>query len=196
MNVDSDSEKYYRYLRQRSLLGRLYRTLLLYPRLNACLNGKVLDFGCGIGDFLKFRPDTIGVDINSFNVDYCKSQGLNAERLGSKGEIPFKDRAFARIVMDNVLEHILAEDVDTVLQEVLRVLSPNGQLLIGVPGSKGFDSDDDHKCFYAEQSLIDLLAKCGCRKVKSFHMPIRIPWLEKYLSQYCIYVLFVYQLSR
>lgn len=191
MNDPSDREDYFNYLQRRSLAGKLYRNFLLYPRLNACLSGIVLDYGCGIGDFLRFRSATLGVDINAFNIEYCKSQGLKAEQLGETGSIPHGQKSFSGIVMDNVIEHIPPEDVDSVVDEVLRVLSPNGKLLIGVPGLKGFNSDSDHKHFYSEQGLIELLGRHGCKRVKSFHMPISIPWMGKYLSQYCIYVLFV-----
>jgi hypothetical protein len=40
------------------------------------LKGKALDVGCGMGDFIKFRPNTEGVDINNFLVDYCRSKGF------------------------------------------------------------------------------------------------------------------------
>ena len=85
--------------------------------------------------------------------------------------------------MDNVLEHIPDHEADNVIMEILRVLKPNGKLLIGVPGIKGYKSDSDHKHFYSESALIALLNKHHCNKIKSFHMPIHMLWLQNYLSQ-------------
>ncbi len=171
------------------MVGKLYRQWLLYPRLSRCLEGRVLDFGCGIGDFLRFRPGTTGVDINPHNVGFCRDRGLDA-RLIEDGHIPFPDRSFDAAVMDNVLEHIPESSVDGVMRELLRVLRPGGLLLIGVPGEKGYAADDDHRCFYAEGDLVALLGRHGCRLVKVFHMPLRLPRLRHMLSQYCIYALF------
>jgi SAM-dependent methyltransferase len=191
MGGTSVDEEYNQYLQQRSLFSKFYRSLFLYPKLNSYITGNVLDFGCGIGDFLRFRPATIGVDNNCFNIEFCRSQGLKADLLSDTGGIPFENESFNSIVMDNVIEHISSEDIDQVLVEILRVLRPGGRFLIGIPGMKGFNSDSSHKCFYSEQGLVDLLSRYGWERQKSFHMPIFVPWLEKHFSQYCIYVLFV-----
>ena len=185
----SDKRSYFQYLQKRSLLGVLYRKGMLYPKLSSFLEGHVLDYGCGIGDFIKYRSNTVGADINDHNIEYCQSLGLDAQLI-KDGSIPFSDARFDAIVMDNVLEHIPAKEVEGALHELMRVLRPGGRLLIGVPGVKGYASDPDHKCFYSESDLIALVEPLGFHKVKSFHMPIHFQWLEKYISQYCIYVVF------
>lgn len=189
MNKPINDKQYFEYLGKRSLVGGIYRNWLLYPRLSLSLKGKTLDYGCGIGDYLRYKSNTVGADINQYNIDYCKSLSLHAELI-QENRIPFEDNFFENAVMDNVLEHIPAQETDNVIKEILRVLKPNGKLLIGVPGIKGYKSDSDHKHFYSESNLIALLNKHHCNKVKSFHMPIHMLWLQNYLSQYCIYVLF------
>ena len=64
-------KKYFEYLKDRSILGFFYRNFFLYPKLNKLLDAQTLDIGCGVGDFLKFRPNTIGVDINKNCIDWC-----------------------------------------------------------------------------------------------------------------------------
>jgi len=184
-----EKKEYFEYLEKRSTLGALYRHWLLYPKLCSLLQGKILDYGCGIGDFLRHENNSIGVDINQYNIDYCNSQGLNA-KLIEPNIIPFKNNSFTSVIMDNVIEHISPNNVDDVLYEILRVLKPKGKFLIGIPGIKGYKSDDDHKCFYSEQDLINLLEAHNCKNIKSIHAPIPALWLQNYLSQYCIYVLF------
>ena len=57
------------------------------------INGKTLDVGCGIGDFLKYSNNSVGVDINIYNIPWKKNDHrylpLIAYRRGAKkiGEI-------------------------------------------------------------------------------------------------------------
>lgn len=177
------------YLCSRSRLGLWYRKAYLYPRLNRMLTGRVLDFGCGIGDFLNFRQNTVGVDINAANIEFCRASGQDA-RLIENGRIPCADASFNGVIMDNVLEHIPAEEADAVIDEVLRVLADGGTVLIGVPGLKGYASDSDHKQFYRESDLKELMSCHGCVASRTIHTPLRGSFAGRHLSQYCIYAAF------
>lgn len=188
-NILSSEKKYFLYLKKRSLIGYIYRRYFLYPRICKGLHGRLLDFGCGIGDFLRYHKNAIGVDINHHNIGYCKMQGLDAKLL-QNDRIPFPDKHFTSIVMDNVIEHIPQEEVPSVLHEIIRVMKPGGTLLIGVPGIKGFASDDDHKHFYTECDLLDLFSGYGFKKKQTLHTPFNYPGIDKYIRQYCIYVFF------
>ena len=177
-------ESYFEYLKGRSLAGLFYRRFWLYPRLCRHLSGRVLDVGCGLGDMLAFRPNTVGVDINPRTVEWCKERGLDA-KLMQPDVLPFQSGTFSSVVLDNVLEHLLAPG--TLLLEIHRVLAPGGLLIVGVPGVRGYDADNDHKIFYDESSLIEKLAEYGFICQKMFHMPFRFTWLSRRIPQYCIY---------
>jgi len=127
------------------------------------------------------------VDINPFTVAFCRSKGLDA-RLGEEGRYPFDDAVFDSVILDNVLEHL--EDPQPTLVEVLRVLRPGGRILIGVPGRKGYALDPSHRHFYDVQALTTLLFDHGCVTRKIFGMPFRSGWLDKNMSQYCVYGVF------
>lgn len=165
----------------------VYRKYILYPRLETYLYGKVLDVGCGIGDFLKYYKSAVGVDINPENVKSCQEQGFNVE-LMKQDKLPFETNSFDSIVMDNVLEHIA--DPEEILMEIKRVLQPNGVLLIGVPGLKGYASDPDHKVFYSKKSLLKTLVTYGFKNTKLIGMPFSFEPLSKWIRQYCIYGVF------
>lgn len=184
-----DSKSYSNYLQQRSFIGDLYHKWILFPRINSALNGKVLDYGCGIGNFLAYRDNTIGVDINPNNIEYCRSLGRNAI-ITQKDIIPFEDKSFDGVIMDNVLEHIPICDTNPILKEVNRVLRPFGNLLIGVPGEKGYASDADHKHYYDKAELLELLSRHNFAPKRIQHLPFYFPGIGKYLSQYCIYITF------
>ena len=184
---ETDLLKYSNYLKKRNFKGLLYRKYFLYPIISKNLKGKCLDIGCGIGDFLKFRgKNTFGVDINKNTIEYCLTQKLNVKFY--RDIIPHKNEEFDSIVLDNVLEHI--EKPNLLIEEMHRVLKNNGKLLIGVPGLKGFESDSDHKKFYDEMSMLDVISKSLFKDIKFFYTPFKSNFLNKYLKQYCLYGLF------
>lgn len=183
----ADSKEYFDYLRQRSSLGLLYRKYWLYPKLSKLLPGKALDVGCGVGDMLAFRPNTIGVDINSENIEWCKKQGLNVY-LMEIDRLPFGDQYFDSVIFDNVLEHI--EEPDSILLEIHRVLDEHGVLIVGVPGRLGYSTDPDHKVFYTKEKLVETVTRHGFKVNNLFAMPLNLNWLDSKISQYCIYAVF------
>jgi SAM-dependent methyltransferase len=180
-------DEYFEYLKGRGRLGWLYRRYWLYPNLCRYLNGKALDIGCGIGDFLNYRTETVGVDINPATVEWCRHMGLDAQQM-SPNVLPFKDASFDSAILDNVLEH-LTEPFE-LLNEIGRVLRPRSSLVVGVPGRRGYATDSDHKVFYDELALVKTLVAAGFRLQHLFYMPIKSAWLDLRLRQYCLYGVF------
>jgi SAM-dependent methyltransferase len=185
--MTSREEEYFLYLRQRGSAGLLYRKWWLYPRLTACVRGRVLDVGCGIGDFLRYRRGTEGVDVNPHAVAWCREAGLMARPMAPDC-LPFGNGEFDAVLLDNVLEHL--ERPAPLLADIRRVLKASGILLAGVPGRKGYASDPDHKVFYDEAALVRLLDRNGFDCERVFHMPVRCPGMQAWLRQYCIYGVF------
>lgn len=180
----ADHQHYFQYLQGRGRLGLIYRRYFLYPRLCMHLKGRTLDIGCGIGDMIRFRPNTVGVDINPETVQWCNGQGLPVHQM-SPDLLPFTDHSFDSVLMDNVLEHI--QQPKTLLQEIRRVLKPGGYLLVGVPGQKGYMADQDHKVFYDEQALDQTVRTAGFDCMHLFATPVKSRWLNQRMRQYCVY---------
>ena len=180
-------EAYFSYLQQRSRLGYLYRNYILYSKISNYLSGNVLDVGCGIGDFLQYRSDTIGVDVNPETIKYCQQQKLDA-RVMEIDQLPFESSSFDGVLMDNVLEHI--KQPEPILKEVKRVLVEGGKFVVGVPGSKGYARDTDHKIFYSKEKLITTISNAGFLEESIVGMPLDLDWLDDKISQYCVYGVF------
>lgn len=181
-------KEYFEYLQNRSRLGIWYRNHWLYPRICKLLHGRVLDVGCGIGDFLEFRSNTIGTDINPDAVSFCNRRGLEAVQM-RQDRLPFPSEEFDGVILDNVLEHISSPEA--LLNEVRRVLKPSGAFVVGVPGNKGFAKDPDHKVYYDQVHLDKTVCAHGFSSKVSFYTPFKFSLFDKHLSPYCLFTKFV-----
>lgn len=181
------TDDYFDSLIRRKRAGLWYRDLWLYPRICRHLHGRVLDVGCGIGDMVRHRAGTVGVDVNPKAIAYCRSRGLTVEQM-EPDVLPFPDAQFDGAVLDNVLEHL--ERPEPLLAEIRRVLRTGGTFVVGVPGERGYLRDQDHKRHYPEPVLIDCLRSAGFARLAVFHQPFRSSLLDRYLRPYTIYGVF------
>ena len=180
-------KEYFEYLKSRSLKSILYKNFFVYPKINKCIQGKCLDLGCSIGDFLNYKKDVIGVDINKYNVDYCNSRGLEAY-LMKIDKLPFDSNSFDSILLDNVLEHL--NSPEKLIYEISRVIKKSGNFVIGVPGKKGFDHDLDHKVFYDEIHLEKFISKFQFKLESYFYTPLKSEYLNLNSRHYCVWAHF------
>ncbi len=96
--------------------------------------GKLLDVGCGDGEFVRAAGDrgwnAEGVDFDPGSVEFARGRGLNVH-LGSLVSQDFEAEQFDAIVMNHVVEHL--SDPIAVLQECHRILKPGGRLILATP---------------------------------------------------------------
>jgi ubiquinone/menaquinone biosynthesis C-methylase UbiE len=92
------------------------------------------DIGCGNGKYLSINPQitTIGCDISMNLLKLAHERGCNVS-YGDGLSIPFKDNLFDNTISIAVLHHIASRKrrID-VINEMLRVTHPGGQVLITV----------------------------------------------------------------
>ncbi|MBU4266715.1 MAG: class I SAM-dependent methyltransferase [Candidatus Altiarchaeales archaeon] len=102
-------------------------------------NKKILDLGCGSGDFAQLLAergaDVVGVDISEKWIEICKKEHANAQNLnffvadGSNLE-QLADESFDFVVMNMVLLNVpTKEKVQQIFKEVSRVLKKSGELV-------------------------------------------------------------------
>ena len=173
--------QYFQYLKKRSLKSFIYRKYFIYPKYRPYMKGYLLDVGCGIGEIISFYKNSMGVDINNECVNYCKSLGLKAQTM-KVDELPFENGKFDTLVFDNVLEHI--ENPAKIISEIYRVMKKDANLLISVPGIKGFYYDEDHKTFYDQDKLNKIFEINNFSLVKNYFTPFKSNFLNKNARQY------------
>jgi len=105
-----------------------------------------LDYGTHDGRFLRILHQTeivdssIGIDINSESIKNAENEytehDLRLITIKKNELLPFQSESIESISMIGVLEHIY--DQERILKELFRVLKPEGNILILVPGKNLF----------------------------------------------------------
>lgn len=102
---------------------------------------KLLDVGCGTGDFLKVAKDD---NWNVFGVEPSPSARAIANEKTDNSVfdtdrlLKFEPQSFDVITLWHVLEHL--PELDNHIEIFESLLKPNGRLIIAVPNYKSFDA--------------------------------------------------------
>ena len=100
--------------------------------------GKLLDIGCGTGDFLAVVKtvgwDTVGFEPNEKARTLAESKGVNL--IADTKDLP--DATFDVVTMWHVLEHV--PDVQAQIAELKRLVKEGGTIIIAVPNFKSYDA--------------------------------------------------------
>ncbi len=131
---------------KRSLLEKIYhiakrfnlKTKLSWT-LQGSTNDRLLDVGCGTGDFLNLAKgiglDVDGVEINN-SARTIAEKKLNKKVFNSISEL--HGQQYDKITLWHVLEHL--RDFEESIEQLKSLLKPGGTLIIGVPNFKSFDA--------------------------------------------------------
>lgn len=144
-----------------------------------CGNIKILDIGCGSGEFLSninpTRFEKYGVEINPEGVRKCKEKKLNVFAAQLK-DAKFEPGSFDVITMWHVLEHL--DNPRDLLREAHRVLKSRGILIIATPNTDSlgfkygiknwFHLDSPRHLILYNRKATRLLLECMGFKVKHF----------------------------
>jgi len=96
------------------------------------LNKKILDLGCGFGDYSRFLYDmgasqVVGVDVSKKMIDMAESQKDDRNIIYYR--MPIEEIGFERSTFDLVISNLVIhyiDDVEAIFKKVNDVLSPNG----------------------------------------------------------------------
>lgn len=95
--------------------------------------GKVLDLGCGDGDYAKRLKD-LGFDIIAADIDMTRfryKNGIEFKHCDITKELPFPAGCFDYVLLLEVVEHLRNPYV--VFPEINRIIKVNGSLIISTP---------------------------------------------------------------
>jgi SAM-dependent methyltransferase len=97
--------------------------------------GKVLDLGCGRGEFLELLKkngvEAEGLDLNGLMIDACLDKGLNCRRGDIlEGLAARADASLDGIFSSQVIEHLPPASIQRLIQLAFAKLGPSGVLVL------------------------------------------------------------------
>lgn len=102
------------------------------------MHGKVLDFGCGNGDLVRWLRrerglDAVGIELDTDRIrtDILPEVADAITLYGGGTPLPYEDGLFDAIIATEVIEHV--PGFQEFVPEFLRILKPGGLLYITVP---------------------------------------------------------------
>jgi SAM-dependent methyltransferase len=97
-------------------------------------DGRVLDAGCGPGQVARFLTDrgarVVGVDLSLAMLHLARLRRSISAACGDLRALPFASGSFAGAVAFYAIQHVRADELGGVLDELRRVLAGAGSLLI------------------------------------------------------------------
>jgi SAM-dependent methyltransferase len=128
----------------------------------------VLDIGCGIGEFLKYRrSNCVGLDGNLSSLKQAQTHCQNLVH-GDILVLPFKDGTFDGINCSHVIEHLSPDQVHRLLIEINKVLRVNGLIILSCPTMwEGFFSDLTHVRPYYPNAILHYLGPEKAQSTKT-----------------------------
>ncbi len=170
-----------------------YGEILSKPSQDACrdrvhwmcanVSGEhVLDLGCsqGIASLLLARDghQVVGVDIDPGAIEFARNELLKESEavrrrvrfeLIEAGRLPFEDASFDSVLLGEVIEHLARPE--RVIAEALRVLRPNGRIVLTTPF--GVMPHPDHLQTFYLGNFLDM--------VRPLLRPIRLEIRTRYI---------------
>lgn len=133
------------------------------------LSGKVIDAGCGPGQWTAFLHsagvDVQGVDLVPDFIETAKQFCPDAQfSVGSLERLPTPDHSLAGILAWYSLIHISPAEISRVLEEFARCLTPGGSLLLGFfdgPAGEPFRHAVTRAYFWSAEEMSELLQEAG-----------------------------------
>lgn len=130
-------EQLYQLVRKRTLAGK--RKLI--ASLSYREKGSILDYGCGTGAFLN-EMKLNGWEAHGIEPDAgarAKAEQLIGGVVGLPSDLSsLATQSYDVISMWHVLEHV--HDLNGTIQEIKRLLKPEGKLFVAVPNHQSFDA--------------------------------------------------------
>ena len=115
---------------------------ILFGFLGKLPRGRILDIGCGIGThaavMMERGFDVVGLDFSVAAIDRANRLGITVLAADADTYLPFRNCTFDYVWATDVLEHVF--DPIGLIEEIFRVLTPRGRVLVTVPNDLNLKS--------------------------------------------------------
>lgn len=129
---------------------------------------RILDIGCGPGhNLIHFSPDSVGLEINEYMINFGKSLGLNIIKTNVEDNLPDIDGRFDLVWCTDFLIHMVSPF--RFLFKIRKYLDDESYLVIQIPKISLCKTHESPEHFYAfdKQGLSYLLKMAGYQVINS-----------------------------
>lgn len=155
-------------------------------------NGKLLDVGCGSGEWIeqfgKMGWKAQGLDFDRDAVRFATANGL-VVALGTLEEQKFPSDTFDAITLNHVIEHV--PDPMALLRECLRVLKPGGTMALATPNGNSLGhtlfkqnwrglEPPRHLQIFTPDAMDRCLQSCGFRNIRVRTYNSKYVWAQSF----------------
>ena len=161
------------------LLRKAYIQKIIREHFPSDKNIQILDLGCGEGAFIYYLSqagynNVYGVDASAEQVALAHACGISqVEQLDINDYLSTAgDESADVVLLMDVLEHFQRQELFDILDEVLRILRPGGEIIAHVPNASGIFGmqvlygDLTHELAFTPKSAQQLLTTTGFQRVK------------------------------
>ncbi|MFH1983049.1 MAG: class I SAM-dependent methyltransferase [Pseudomonadota bacterium] len=149
---------------------------------------KVLDIGCGAGEFASMVKNYTGIDINAGAVSKAREKGLRVFWETLEEHIATHPAAYDVICAFQVLEHII--DPRAFIGEMIKGLSEGGRIVLSVPSAESFialaqnhllNLPPHHLTWWPDHTLKSVAQRFPLELIDIYHEPVQDIHLDAYV---------------
>jgi len=152
MCKESDAKRYlgipgdyqYRAIHEGIFIQRVWHLNKIYlveEKFDVASDDTVVEIGCGSGNLLSRMAKkallVMGVDISDAAIEFARQQcaGLHNVnfQLASVGTMELQEGYYTKVVCQEVIEHLLEDEIDQLMSKSYEALKSGGRLLITTP---------------------------------------------------------------
>lgn len=158
-------------------------------------NQKILEIGSGKGNFVKKLMEEnfniLGIELNKMEAEKCRKEHLNVRQVLIE-ELDPAVESFDVICSFQVFEHI--PNLDSILKQSVRLLTPQGKLIFSVPNMDAFIKYNDagalnfpphHINWFVQEAFEYIGEKYGLSLTNVYYEPLQTYQYHVYLDYLC-----------
>jgi len=201
--VEKDYDKYYEWMNNSFKLQKKYDLFANYykknylKRIPGNKNIKILDIGCGMGQFLYFLKkagykNIEGFDLDKENVEQCHKMGFENVVQADMYEYlsKTKNNYYDLIVMNDIIEHVPREKTIALLENIRTKLKKGGRFMVktvncnNVYGLSSYFSDFTHVTGYNSEKMRHVAMLSGFRRTLVYNLYVlpNIPLIDGFFK--------------